>query len=358
MKNTKKLLALLLTATVSLSLAACGGTTQDTTTSDSSSSSSSSQTVATPEATSEPIVISLSNAYSDMDQVNVELKAAAELIAERTDGLVTVNVYPNNTLGSAADAVEAIMSNAPLIYVTAYSQWEDYYPDACAIQAGFVFETAEECARFNDTELFQEIVANLDEVNIHCLNSSLIGGMRHVLANRPITTVEEMKGLTIRVPASSPYLDCFNSLGASPMAMASSEQISALSAGTIDAVDVSISLAYSTKAYELVKDFSLLAQMPLADGLYCSTTWWNSLPEEYAVIIEEELYDAGMRYYDYSMENEAIMRAEMEAAGVVFYEVDREPFAALAQENVLKYDIGQDVLDTVAQIRADIAAGN
>lgn len=348
----KKLLALTLALTMSLCLVACGGKTEAPV-----PGTSTPQTSTTGNKETKPIVISLSNAYSDMDQVNVELKAAAGRISERTNGVVDLKIYPNNTLGTPADAVEAIRSDAPLLYVTAFSQWEDYYPDACAIQAGFVFDSAEECVRFYDTDLFDEIVANLDAANIHCINCSFTAGMRHVLGKKQIKTPDDIKGLKLRVPGSSPYLDCFNSLGASPMAMPSSEQISALSAGTIDAVDQSISLIYSTKTYELVKECTLLAQMPLADGLYCSTTFWNSLPEEYRNIIEEELHTAGQNYYEYSMKNEATMRAEMEKAGVHFYDVDRAPFAVLAQENVLKYGIGQKVLDTVSQIRADIAAG-
>lgn len=348
----KKLFALVLSLAMVISLAACGSSPNT-----SSASASSAASTSTGKEASDPIVISLSNAYSDMDQVNVELKAAAENIAERTNGAVKVTVYPNNTLGSPADAVEAIRSDSPLLYVTAFSQWEDYYPDACALQTAFVFDSAEECVRFYDTDLFAKVVANLDAVNIHCINCNFTAGMRHVLGKKQIKTPADMKGLKIRVPSSSPYLDCFNSLGASPIAMASSEQVNALSSGTIDAVDQSISLIYSTKTYELVKECSLLAQMPLSDGLYCSTAFWNSIPAEYQSIIEEELHNAGQRYYEYSTKNEASMRTELEAAGVHFYEVDRTPFIALAQKNVLKYGIGQEVLDTVAQIRSDIAAG-
>ena len=304
------------------------------------------------------IVISIANAYSNLDQINNELETAAANVAERTNGEVKMNVYPNNTLGSPADAVEAIRSDAPLLYVTAFSQWEDYYPDGCAVQSGFVFESVDEVMRFYETDTFQKIVDGLDAQNIHCINCSFNAGMRHVLARKRIENLDDMKGLKIRVPSSSPYLDCFNSIGASPMAMTSSEQISALSAGTIDAVDQSIGLILSTKTYELVKECTMLAQYPLADGLYCSTTFWNSLPEEYAQIIEEELHDCGVRYTEFSMANEEAARAELEAAGVHFYEIDRAPFMELAKDNVLKFDIGQEVLDTVAQIRADIAAGN
>ena len=51
------------------------------------------------------------------------------------------------------------------------------------------------------------------------------------------------------------------------MGLAASEQMSALSAGTVDALDQSISLMYSTKSYEMVNQVTLLAQQPLASQI-------------------------------------------------------------------------------------------
>ena len=215
-----------------------------------------------------------------------------------------------------------------------------------------VFETGEEFLKVMDTDLFQTIVTEMDKVNVHPINCSFVGGMRHVIGKAPYVEPADIKGLKLRVPASTTYLECFEAIGASPMGMAASEQLSALSAGTIDALDQSISLMYSTKSYELVDKVTLLAQQPLADALFCSTNWWNSIPEEYRVIIEEELHNAGLRYNQYSVENEGRMREEMEAAGVEFFEADREAYMELAGDLVLKYSIGQELLDTLAEIRA------
>ena len=234
-----------------------------------------------------------------------------------------------------------------------YSQWEDLYYDASALQCGFVFETGEEFLKVMETDLFQKIVDEMDQVNIHALNCAFVGGMRHVIGKKPYTTPAEMKGLKLRVPNSTTYLECFEAMGASPMGMAASEQMGALSAGTIDALDQSISLMYSTKSYELVDQVTLLAQQPLADALFCSTKWWNSIPAEYQEIIEEELHEAGLRYNQYSVENESKMREEMEAAGVQFHEADRQAFLDMGcSDLVLKYGIGQELLDTLAEIRA------
>ncbi len=333
----KKLIALLLALVMCFGLVACGGSGDAADTGDDAV---------------ETLTFSISHSYTELDQVSVELNNAAKAINERTNGAVTVNLFPNNTFGNMQDGVEAVTADAPLMLMAAYSQWEDQYYDASALQCGFVFETGEEFLEVMNTELFQTIVAEMDKVNIHPINCAFVGGMRHVIGDKAYTTPADIKGLKLRVPASTTYLECFEAIGASPMGMAASEQLNALSSGTINALDQSISLIYSTKSYELVDHVTLLAQQPLADALFCSTTWWNSVPEEYRVIIEEELNAAGIRYNQYSVENEGRMREEMEAAGVEFHEADREAYMELAGDLVLKYSIGQELLDTLAEIRA------
>ena len=347
----KKFFALALAMAMTLSLAACGAK-EETPAAASSTPAAASSAAAAP--STDPIVVNISHSYTELDQVSVELNNAKAAIEERTNGVVTVNLFPNNTFGNMADGVEAVMSDSPLMLMAAYSQWEDMYFDASALQCGFVFETGEEFLEVMQTELFDKIVAEMDKTNVHALNCAFVGGMRHVIGEKPYTTPAEIKGLKLRVPASTTYLECFEAMGASPMGMAASEQLSALSAGTIDALDQSISLMYSTKSYELVDQVTLLAQQPLADALFCSTTWWNTIPAEYQEIIEDELYQAGVRYNQYSVENEGKMRAEMEAAGVVFHEADRQAFLDMGcGDLVLKYSIGQELLDTLAEIRAN-----
>lgn len=341
MKKLKNILALVLALLMTLSLVACG------------SKASSGEDSGTADTNStEPITISISHSYTEMDQVSVELNTAAKNINERTKGVVTVNLYPNNTFGTLTDGVEAVMAGSPLMLVAAYSQWEDICYDASALQCGFVFESGKEFLDVMETDLFAKLVEKMDAAGVHPLNCAFVGGMRQVIGKKSYATPEDIKGLKLRVPNSTTYLECFEALGASPIGMAASEQMSALSAGTIDALDQSISLMYSTKSYEMVNKVTMLNQQPLADALFCNADWWNSIPEEYRTIIEEELHDAGIRYNEYSVQNEGKMREEMEAAGVEFYDVDREAFLKLGGDLVLKYGIGQELLDTLADIRA------
>lgn len=355
----KKFIAILLALTLVLGLAACGAKEEPKQTEAPAKAEQPAAKEDNAEATVEfpSMNISFANSYSDTDMVNVTMKQAAANITERTGGKVKVEVFPNNTLGATSDMIEGIVSDAPIVFVCGFSAWADYYADVNALACPFVFESPEELFRFFNSETFAEVVAELDKSDIHALNSTYIGGLRHVIGQKAYTTPEEIKGLKLRVPADTIFLKTFEKIGAAPIGMPAGEQMAALSGGTVDALDQSISLIYSTKSYDLVKHVSLLGQMPLADAAFCSTTWWNSLPVELQDIIAEELYNASYEYYNYAVENEAKMREELEALGVEFHEVDTTPFVEMAGDMILDYGIGQKVLDAVAEIRADIAAG-
>lgn len=114
----KKLLALALAIVMTLSLASCGNKTE--TPAADSTPSASDQTA---EPSADPITISISHSYTELDQVSVELNNAKKNIEERTNGAVIVNLYPNNTFGNLVDGVEAVMADSPLLLMAAYSQW-------------------------------------------------------------------------------------------------------------------------------------------------------------------------------------------------------------------------------------------
>ena len=110
----KKFFALALAMAMTLSLAACASKTETPAATTSTPAAASTPATSTPAAPStDPIVINISHSYTELNQVSVELNNAKKAIEERTNGVVTVNLFPNNTFGNMADGVEAVMANSP-----------------------------------------------------------------------------------------------------------------------------------------------------------------------------------------------------------------------------------------------------
>lgn len=360
----KKFLMILCAAVMVCATAACGNSAApDPEASAGSSLSVESNAAAASAAQSrqpikpdEPLVIRVATSYADLDHIHDELREAAERVAQRTNGAIQLEIYPNSSMTSFANAVKAVKSDAALIYMCSFAEWVDYYPDAAALQSGFVFNSAEALRRFYESEIVDEVIAEMDKVNIHCVAPGFTSGMRHLLCDKQITCIEDLKGMKFRTPPVVTWTDLFNSLGAEAVGMAWSDTVSALADGNLDGCCQSIPLIYSTKSYEMFKECTLTAHMPVSDHLWCSANFWYRIDEEYRTIMEEELKAAASDYTRYCKENEWKQIEELEAAGVHFYEVDRTPFIEAAQKNVLQYSIGQRVLDAVAKIDAEIAA--
>ena len=122
----KKFFALALAMAMTLSLAACGSKTETP----AATTSTPAATTSTPAATTpstDPIVINISHSYTELDQVSVELNNAKKAIEERTNGVVTVNLFPNNTFGNMADGVEAVMANSPLMLMAACTRTQTWW---------------------------------------------------------------------------------------------------------------------------------------------------------------------------------------------------------------------------------------
>ncbi len=75
-------------------------------------------------------------------------------------------------------------ASLPCLTVLCRKRGENYY-DVSALQCGFVFETGEEFLKVMDTDLFSKTVMEMNKVNVHPLDCSFVGGMRHVIGKKP-----------------------------------------------------------------------------------------------------------------------------------------------------------------------------
>ena len=98
--------------------------------------------------------------------------------------------------------------------------------------------------------------------------------------SKPITKLEDLKGMKMRVMESPIHIATFKALGANPTPVAFSELYTALQQGTVDGQDNGIALTYTAKIYEVQKYYTISGQCYAATGLVVSESWWKSLDPE------------------------------------------------------------------------------
>jgi len=214
-------------------------------------------------------------AGSDEDKI-VQTFAAA--VAEDTNGVITLEVFPAASLGYAkADVADAVETGVLEIGHIAFSWIEGsspiggvtHLPGISATPEGIVKATVA-VAPYVQKELAKRGMVNLSYYR------NYNGGL---YCNKPVRTIEDWKGLKLRAQgAAQEYY--FAKAGATPVAMAKPEMYPGLAQGTIDGVLYSPSSSWSSKLHEVLGYYNLWQQPSVSFGFLIQKERLESLPKD------------------------------------------------------------------------------
>ena len=142
--------------------------------------------------------------------------------------------------------------------------------------------------------------------------------MRYFANNiRPIETLDDVKGLVLRVAPADILLDSFSAMGINPSTLAYGELYTGLQNGTIDGEEINITSIYSEKHYEVLKYFTDMGIYPFATVIFANADWFNSLPADEQEAIQSAFTNGYNYLFDQHLpEAEAAGLQAMEDAGI------------------------------------------
>lgn len=316
----KKVCAYLLSLSLILSLAGCGGDSQSSTSlSDGTSAGSATASSATGEFDQD---VEINIALHTADGIHDEaIKLFKEKIEEASGGAITVNVYENGTLGTEAENVTQLSTGEIecAILSTLYSgnilaEW-----DVTAIP--FLFESMEDVESFwyeYWDEMQEQSIANS---NIRMI-ALLTRGSRCLSADHEIKDPSQLKGFKLRLPETTSWLTVWNSLGATCTAVNWNETYTALQNGVVDGQENPIATAYSANIQE-VNSYMMETNHVYQYFYWCfNEEFWQSLPQNYRDLIQTIADECSDYCAQIAEEKTASYKEELEQEGMTFVEVD------------------------------------
>ena len=103
---------------------------------------------------------------------------------------------------------------------------------------------------------------------------------RQISANRPINSMDDLKGLKMRVPEIDYYVKSFVAFGARPTPMAFAEVYTALQAGTVDGQENPIETIYAQKFFEVQKSIAIVDYIKKPAYVMVGIPFWSKLTAE------------------------------------------------------------------------------
>ena len=246
----------------------------------------------------------------------------SELVAEASNGAITLEVHEPGTLGNDAEAIESTRMGTINVILAGSSGFTSFYEPAKVLDLPFLFGSADQACEVVNGPVGDAIYAGFPEFGLVYLASG-DNGMRHIsTTNRPIHTAADVEGLKIRVPTSQLYLDVWEALGATPVALALPELALALANGTAEGQDNATYHLVANATYDNIKYFSYINYMWMGTTIAINYNTWNKLSPAAQAILKEQAIVAGRYGFDLIDANNAEGEATLKEAGVEF---DAEP---------------------------------
>ena len=267
----------------------------------------------------------------------------AELLDEKSDGRMTLNLFANEQLsgGDPAAGVEMLANgdkafsyNSPIIY-------SGIDPRFSAITAPFLYaDYAEADAAMADggIEIYEQLT---DEMGIKMLGFGESGFRQITNSKHEITEPADLNGLKLRVAGSELFLNIYKQLGADPVTMNFAEVFTSLQNGTIDGQENPFDVIYSNGLMEVQNYLSVWNYVydPLILGM--NKDLFESLSDEDKQIVEEASAEANEFQVKLSRDREAEQLAEMQDAMTVT-ELTPEQLAVFREAMQPVYDAYAD----------------
>jgi len=251
-----------------------------------------------------------------------------EIVEAKTGGSVKVEVYPSDQLGSFFTQMQNLKQGIQQGHVNGLGFPGHFVPEFFLFNTAYAFKGFDGYAKAINGPVGAEIREKLIKTaGIRLLSvGDWRRGPRDLLSRQPIRTVEEVKGLKIRVPETPSYIASWEALGASPTPVAFGEAYLALQQGVVKALECPLDLIYSQKFYEVAKFISITEHLPELIALGVTEKFWQGLSASEKKILEDAAAEAGKYARKIVEDNEAGIKEKMAKAGVTYIEVDKEAF--------------------------------
>jgi len=325
----KKLVALLLTMVMSVSLlAGCGGSEKPA---ESKPAADSKAPAATETTTDTAYTIKLATPKNSDSYMVEGLKKFKEITEEASGGSLTIELYPDSTLGGQVEIMEGMgMNTIEMAYISAGAT-ESFYPESGIPGTLFLPANEDHAMAIWQCDFTQDILERMaGEINIRCLDFSL-EGTRNIWSAKPIEKLEDLAGVKLRVPELPMFINSFTALGANPTPMAFAEIYTGLQTGIIDGLEYDTAGVLSSNFNDMCKYCYETSHGVSVMTFMITETMWQQMSDAQREAISKgskEASDWLNEQYYVELENAKTVLAD---SGVTFVTPTAEERALMAE---------------------------
>jgi len=262
----------------------------------------------------------------------VAMDRFAELVEEKTDGEITLQMFHGGTLGSQPDAIEQVRLGGLAVGNFNLGPIGPIVPEANVVSLPFIFKDVDHMFRVLNGEGGQMIADGMAAKGLLPLAWYDAGARSFYNGDGPIAAPADVEGMKVRVMNNDLYSGMIAEMGGNPSPMAFAEVYQALQTGVVDGAENNWPSYESTGHYEVAPFYSLSQHLIIPECVCINADAFNGLSEEHQAAVREAAVESAELQRELWAEREAASRETVEAAGVTVNEItDKGPFQEAMQ---------------------------
>lgn len=304
-------------------------------------------------ASGETIVLRLAETHVEDYPTTQANYHFAELVSERSDGRIQIQVFAGAQLGEERAVIEQVQFGAIDLTRVSVSPLAAFSQSLDALQMPYLYRDEDHMWQVLLGPIGDQMLASVEDAGFAGLAWYDSGARSFYNSVRPIESVADLQGLRIRVQESQLMVGLVEALGAVATPMPFGEVYSALQTGVIEGAENNWPSYFSTSHYEVANYYTLDQHTRVPEILIASTIAMERLSASDQALIREAARDSIQFQRDAWAAFVAESEREIRAAGNVITELSPAAYAEFQAAMQPLYDaLDPEVAAVVEQIRA------
>ena len=281
------------------------------------------------------------------------VKYMGELLAERTDGRICVEVFHSAQLGEEKDTIEQTQFGVIDLNRVSMGPFNNIIPETQVPSLPYIFRSTEHMHHVLDGDVGNDILAACADHDLIGLTYYDAGARSFYNSQHPISSLDDLAGMKFRVMQSDLFVDMVGALGANATPMPYGEVYSSIQTGVIDGAENNWPSYESSGHFEVAGYYTLDQHLMVPEVLVMSKMSWDKLSPEDQEIVMQAAKDSTARQRELWAEREAVSEEKVRAAGnEIITDFDKTPFIEAMVPVYEKYVTDPALQDLVARIQA------
>lgn len=278
----------------------------------------------------------------------------AQLVEERTQGRIQIRIRSEGIMGSETEVIRQMQYGGIDFARVSIAQMSDFIPEMNVLQLPYLYEDSEHMWRVLDGEIGDRFLQYPREYGLIGLSWYDAGARNLYCSTRPIRTLDDMKGLRIRVQEAEMMSDMMSALGAVAVKIPYDQVYAALERKQVDGAENNWSSYETMQHYEVAGYYTVDEHIRIPEMQICSQYTWELLSKEDQEIISECARQSALYERELWTEHEMVARENAlrnQVEEIYLSEEEKKKFQAAMDPIYQQYyaDYGKDIEEIFAQ---------